>query len=326
MRRAAWLLACALWTAAAGDFEGLAPGVSTKADVDRVLGPPLREVIPGERYEYNPAKHDAVRISIKFRRGAGIIETIDLYPKGSYAKAQYRQWFKLEAPDKPVIDERGNLIEYYAGPGIALHYTGPDNSSPVAFFSHFDLRILLEERPAPAEPAAALTPAPAATPAAIPAVREENRRRAAPLLAQARERMAKGDYEAAINLFNQGIRIQGPEALDIRSFEDVGFCYFRKKRYAEALKVFLLAYRIDRRSPQTVYFLGATHDALGHREEAMNFYRAYLGLNYSNSGWNRFARHRLEALPREPEKDKRFRENLDKLLEAIQQEVLRPKP
>jgi tetratricopeptide (TPR) repeat protein len=316
VRRAAWILVCVLWTAAAGDFAGLTPGVSTKADVDRVLGAPVREVVPGERYEYNPARHDAVRISVKFRRGAGIVETIDLYPQGSYAKAQYRQWFKLEAPDKPVIDERGNLIEYYAGPGIALNYSGPDDTSPVAFFSHFDLRILLEERPAPAPAAPAPAPAP-------PAVVEENRQRAAPLLAQARERMAKGDYDAAINLFNQGIRMQGPEALDIRSFEDVGFCYFRKKRYAEALKVFLLASRIDRRSPPTVYFLGATHDALGHREEALNFYRAYLGLNHSHSGWNRFARHRLEVLPREPERDKRVRENLDKLLETIQQEIRR---
>jgi hypothetical protein len=67
VRRAAGILVCVLWAAAAGDFEGLTPGISTKTDVDRVLGPPLREVIPGERYEYNPAKHDAVRISIKSR-------------------------------------------------------------------------------------------------------------------------------------------------------------------------------------------------------------------------------------------------------------------
>ena len=55
----------------------------------------------------------------------------------------------------------------------------------------------------------------------------------------------------------------------------------------------------------------------------MSFYRAYLGLDYSNTGWNRFARHRLETLPRAAERNQRTRENLDKLLEAIQQELRR---
>ena len=420
MRRAAWILVCVLWTAAAGDFAGLTPGVSTKADVDRVLGAPVREVVPGERYEYNPARHDAVRISVKFRRGAGIVETIDLYPQGSYAKAQYRQWFKLEAPDKPVIDERGNLIEYYAGPGIALNYSGPDDTSPVAFFSHFELRILLEETPQtpapgpPQQPAPGApqppAPAPAATRAylgvrlaphagqglrivdvgpgspaakaglrsgdlilefdrdrfydkainlsAIPplvgnhpvntplrvvieragrrfeaavtlegrddsAIREENRKLAMSLHTQGRERLDRGDHDAAISLLRQAIQLRGPDVLEVSAFEDLGFCYFKKKRYAEALSTFQFASRIDPRSPATVYFLGASHDALGHREEAMKFYQAYLGLNHSHNGWNRFARYRLKALPREPEKDKRMRENLDKLLGAIQQEIRR---
>lgn len=171
MTRVAAVVTCAaavLWAvvvASAGEFEGLTPGVSRKADADRVLGPPVREVVPGTRYDYDPAKHDARRISITFRGDGQVIDSIDLYFKTSYPKSQYQQWFKLEATARTAFDGDGNLIEYYSTAGLALHYTGPDDQSPVAFFSHFDQQApAADARPIAAAPAPAAMPPSAAAP------------------------------------------------------------------------------------------------------------------------------------------------------------------
>lgn len=156
---------CAVALAFAGEFEGLTPGVSRKADADRALGPPVREVVPGTRFDYDPAKHDARRISIKYSGSGQVIETIDLYFKANYPKSQYQQWFKLEAPARSAFDGDGNLIEYYSPAGLALHYAGPDDQSPVEFFSHFDQQAPAEEvRPVAAAQAPVATPAPSDAP------------------------------------------------------------------------------------------------------------------------------------------------------------------
>jgi tetratricopeptide (TPR) repeat protein len=165
MRLAGWFLAaaaCLCLAAFATEFEGLKPGASKKADADGVLGQPVREVVPGERYDYNPAKHDARRISIKFHRGTLVVETIDLYFKENHPKRQYQQWFKLGSPARTSIDANGNLVEYYLPSGLALHYTGPDDQSTVEFFSHFDQQASVQEPP----PAASVQ-APAATQAPV---------------------------------------------------------------------------------------------------------------------------------------------------------------
>lgn len=123
--------------ATAGTFEGLEPGVSTKADADRVLGPPIREVVAGVRYDYDPSPYDARRISIRFDPQTGRIVKIDLHLAGSYGKSDYRDWFELGQPSSITRDDDGNLVERYLPQAISLHYTGPDDSFQVAFFRHF---------------------------------------------------------------------------------------------------------------------------------------------------------------------------------------------
>jgi tetratricopeptide (TPR) repeat protein len=124
------------------EYKGLKPGVSTKADADRVLGAPIREITKGVRYDYPVADEDALRVSISFAPGSLVIKTIDLYQADLYDKAQYRKWFNLEDPAKSETDAQGRLVEYYPAQGIALHFLGEDPSSPVEYFSHFDPRRL----------------------------------------------------------------------------------------------------------------------------------------------------------------------------------------
>lgn len=124
-------------TVDAGTFEGLEPGVSTRADAEAALGPPIREVVAGVRYDYDPSKYGARRISIQYDRQTALIVKIDLYLEESHSKSDYRGWFELGQPSATSSDDSGKLVERYLPQAISLHYAGPDDSSPVAFFRHF---------------------------------------------------------------------------------------------------------------------------------------------------------------------------------------------
>jgi hypothetical protein len=132
------LVVCSCCVLEAGTFEGLDPGASTKADADRALGPPVREVVTGARYDYDASKYGARRISIQFDPQTQIIVKIDLHLDRNYAKTDYREWFGFGEPSSTGTDDEGNLVESYLPQAISLHYTGPDDSFEVAFFRHFD--------------------------------------------------------------------------------------------------------------------------------------------------------------------------------------------
>jgi tetratricopeptide (TPR) repeat protein len=450
------LAVCLCLVAFAGEFAGLKPGMSKKADADRVLGQPIREVVPGERYDYNPAKHDARRISIKFQRNTLVIESIDLYFKENYPKRQYQEWFKLGSPTRTSIDANGNLVEYYSPSGLALHYTGPDPQSTVEFFSHFDQQAHAQEsspgaamkaqvaaqaltaQQASVKPSArsylglvlvnyegqgvkvldVATDSPASRaglragdillelgstgfyqtgatarqfgtlasvlppgkstrllvqrgtdrfetaliPEDINAIRqgtekaaaasEQGRnlinmgdfkgaagyfeqaislepRQAAHYSALAESHDRRGDlpgaikalqrgvaatpqyslyallgfkcreaerFEEAINAFSKAAALMPADVKDIAVFEQLGFSFMKKRRYADALSAFEAAYKINAKSPTTIYFLGGCHDALKNREKAISFYSAYLNLSHDNNNWKKYARRRVEFL------------------------------
>jgi Tfp pilus assembly protein PilF len=130
----------------AGKFKDLIPGASKKADADRVLGSPIREIVRGEVYEYSPEAPDARRISIKFSKKTQVIESIDLYMKSRYDKSKFREWFKLGEPARKEIDTNGKLVEYYLPEKVSLHYWGADDSNPVEYFSHFAPSMLEKEK------------------------------------------------------------------------------------------------------------------------------------------------------------------------------------
>jgi tetratricopeptide (TPR) repeat protein len=123
----------------AGTFEGLEPGVSTRADVDRVLGSPIREVAASVRYDYDPVSYDARRISVEFSRTDGRVAGIDLYLKQQYSRGDYQQWFELGEPAVTTFDDSGNRVESYPNAGISLHFDGPSEADPVRFFRHYHL-------------------------------------------------------------------------------------------------------------------------------------------------------------------------------------------
>ena len=145
------LLLFSLQTALAGTFMNLEPGVSTKVDVDRVLGRPTRVVVAEERYEYEKKETQTRRIMVTYYPNNKVIEHIDIHPLDSNTKGKYKSWLNLKQPQKKSKDANGNYIEYYMKKGVALYCDGPDDTATVRYFSHFDPASLSPGKTAPAK-------------------------------------------------------------------------------------------------------------------------------------------------------------------------------
>jgi len=121
----------------ADTYQGLAVGEATKSMVDRKFGNPIREVIPGIRYDYPSQEHDAKRLSVTFDKETGVLESINIYVNGAYTKQQFMEWLQLNEPMRSRYSEEGTLIEEYINDGIALHYNGADDSGPIKYIRYF---------------------------------------------------------------------------------------------------------------------------------------------------------------------------------------------
>lgn len=135
------VLASTVWlagsTAAAGTYLGLEPGISTRAEVERALGAPIREIEVGRSCEYDP-RGSGRRILVRYRARGSLVEWIELEPDRPYERADYYGWFELGEPTAVTVDEAGRRVEYHLVQGVSLHFDGPDERAPVVFFRHFD--------------------------------------------------------------------------------------------------------------------------------------------------------------------------------------------
>ncbi len=123
-------------------YDNLTPGASTKKDADLTLGMPVKEVIAGESYDYNPSRHELKRIHITFNQTDNVIETISLYFLEPYAHDQLKKWFGLNGNPENTIDSLGNYIDYYLDQGISLYHKGSNKNDPVIILSCFDTKQL----------------------------------------------------------------------------------------------------------------------------------------------------------------------------------------
>ena len=478
------LLVCGLilfWCslAVAGTFMDLQPGVSKKADADRALGKPIREVIKGIRYDYDAKKLRARRLSITYQPATGVIETINIYPNDSVGKDTFRQWLALKEPQKEHIDSDGNLIEYYLNSGIALHYDGPDDSVPVKYFSHIDaasiagkkqpggqrrpggqtvgadqvaflgiyigrhdevgIKVLgvIPDSPAqrfglmeddvilemahykyyrkatsPAEVIANISSLPVATPLqflvrrenhqievriileaiskeALAANRVKNQKIAQDHFDRGRAALEKGDYRSAITYLDhavrykpadavyrdnlgyayyktgrkdlalkelrkstllkpdayypffqlgliyyqqnnypkaiealrQAVRLRSQDDTNTVSYEYLGASYFYADQVQPAVDTLLTAFKINKESAMTVYYLGACFDRLNNTRDAVYYYKKYLRMDHDNAGWNRVARQRVRDLTYDPQKAERTKKTILDIMEAVRKEM-----
>ncbi len=118
-------------------FMTLQPGRSTRSDAEKKLGAPIREVVAGVQYDYEP-RLEARRLSITFHRKTGVIRAIDVYSRDPYLKDEYREWLQLGSPAETRRDDRGYLVEMYPQNGVALHFSGRSDNAAVEYIRHYD--------------------------------------------------------------------------------------------------------------------------------------------------------------------------------------------
>jgi tetratricopeptide (TPR) repeat protein len=481
MRKIFMILIGLLWLSQApvvraATYLDLTPGSSTKDDVQRVFGPPLREVVKGKRYDYDPEQHEARRLSVLFQNDT--IEQINIYLKKPYGKEKLKQWFHLKKPTKSEIDANGNLVEYYFSKGISLHYDGPDESFAVMFLSHFDrkiferpdirvtakprlsptqrpylgvkissgdyegIKILYVDKDSPAEKVRLkeediilemaqqsfrgrkaepsefvnrLIQMPLDEPTrflirrgsrefevriALGVIEEKELQKASEKAWEAQKQKAKSladegrrfidqqqyqkaiaafqeantyavhpfhhksigyahyrrgemkealaalkeashldpddyypyglqgkiyyetkNYTQAIEMYKRALKLNPPDDRKLEMYERSGICYLKHENYAEALMYFTPAREMDRTSPTITYYLAVCYDQTGNKREAISFYRQYLRMPHDDPRMQAWARNRLNALTKDPERAAQTQEKFKRMLDIMIREI-----
>ena len=117
-------------------YDGLMPGRSTRADVERVLGQPIRR-ISETLLEYPPPavwRQQVSQIFIQYRKNSFIIERIEILTLNAMDRATIIAGLRL--PPQPIgrrINARGVLEEYFGAPAFFVStYVGSESASGVA--------------------------------------------------------------------------------------------------------------------------------------------------------------------------------------------------
>ena len=134
-------------------YEGLTPGVSTRAEADKALGKPVQITSGGRTLVYDPAGHDLKALSVRLKDDKKTIDVIKLTFLKPYAAAMVRKWVSLEEPDKTDTDRLGRRTETYVGKGIILHFDGASPDASVASLSHIEKPAAAAKHPVATKPA-----------------------------------------------------------------------------------------------------------------------------------------------------------------------------
>ena len=151
------LLSCAACFGQA-EFHGLTAGKSTRADVERVFGQPLKE-LSQTLVEYQPNKEMQARVNkiyVQYRKGSPIVERIEALLVQPLNRSDVLTALHLpQQPTRSRLNSRGVLEEYFGPPFyLVLTYQGAEAKSGVARTGRYS-RELFENAlaPPPSKPA-----------------------------------------------------------------------------------------------------------------------------------------------------------------------------
>ena len=172
---AAVLLLCSAAAAESRYNNQLQPGLHTRAEVDRILGAPIR-TLSANSYEYKPPA-GAARLVVQYGTGAGIVERIEATFLKPYSRATMTQALNLpEQAQQSLVGKDGKLLEFFGEPAfLVFTYASGDTASGVSTLGYYTrdsfARTLAAAKPPaasppPAKPAAAAGKAPAPSKAA----------------------------------------------------------------------------------------------------------------------------------------------------------------
>jgi hypothetical protein len=112
-------------------FMGLTPGTSSKADADRLLGQPIKNVSE-TLLEYR-SKEPGQKLYVQYRQEADVIDRIEVIFETAVPRAVLSSVLGLsQKADSTKWDSKGRIEEYFgANKLIVLTHETPEASSPV---------------------------------------------------------------------------------------------------------------------------------------------------------------------------------------------------
>jgi hypothetical protein len=130
-------------------FQGLIPGKSTRAEVGRRLGQPVRKV-SATLAEYKPPQ-EAEAIYVQYRMNSSLVEMIVVIYPGTLERATVLRSLRLPTqPAAAQTNKRGQLEEYFAPANVVLTYAADDVNSGVnrvGYYSRELFESALEDVP-----------------------------------------------------------------------------------------------------------------------------------------------------------------------------------
>jgi tetratricopeptide (TPR) repeat protein len=127
--------------------------------------------------------------------------------------------------------------------------------------------------------------------------------------------MALGNYADAVEYFKKSVK-----DYPLKSYRYIGVCYLHQKQFKEALKYIVKAFKMDKKSPVSTFYLANCCDNMGKIIDAKYYYKKYLKMKYSNPKLNSYANRRLKELKKKKRKENWSGELL-RVMDAILKEI-----
>lgn len=120
-------------------FQGITPATSTRDDVAKILGQPIRQINPAF-FEYKPPAGVA-KVEIEYGTVANtqVVRHIEVYFVRPISRPALIKTFSLpQQPELSVLDDKKRLVEYFGNPAfMGLTYVDSDKADGVAQAAYY---------------------------------------------------------------------------------------------------------------------------------------------------------------------------------------------
>lgn len=138
-------------------FQEITPGSSTRTQVTKVLGQPVRS--NGTVSEYRPPQGIA-KVQVEYRSGSDLVDRIEVYFVRPISRQALLQQFSLPQSSDKKASAGDKLIEYFAGTSmLALTYATADTSGGISNIGYYSAELFEKAAGIRTETSKALTPA-----------------------------------------------------------------------------------------------------------------------------------------------------------------------
>jgi hypothetical protein len=117
-------------------FMGITPGVSERADVERALGQPVREV--SDTLSEYKTQNETEKIFVQYRSNAPVVERVEaIYPAARDRASLIRALRLPASATASQINSKGKLEEYFATANIVLTYASGEAGEGVSRVGYY---------------------------------------------------------------------------------------------------------------------------------------------------------------------------------------------